>query len=56
MIRILGGGCKSAVATKGVGAGLYFAKIHDEKFSLCEPKGFKSFCFTVQFVVDVFCL
>jgi hypothetical protein len=28
--------------------GLYFAKIHDEQFSLCVPKGFKPFCFTGQ--------
>ena len=25
--------------------GLYFAKIHDEQFSLCVPKDFKPFCF-----------
>lgn len=25
--------------------GLYFAKIHDDQFSLCVPKGFKPICF-----------
>jgi hypothetical protein len=31
---------------KVLAQGLYFAKIHDEQFSLCVPKGFKLFCFT----------
>jgi hypothetical protein len=31
---------------KVLAQGLYFAKIHDEQFSLCVPKGFKPFCFT----------
>jgi hypothetical protein len=30
---------------KVLAQGLYFAKIHDEQFSLCVPKDFKPFCF-----------
>ena len=30
---------------KVIAQGLYFAKIHDEQFSLCVPKDFKPFCF-----------
>ncbi len=28
--------------------GLYFAKIHDDQFSLCVPDGFQPFCFNKQ--------
>jgi len=31
---------------KVLAQGLYFAKIHDEQFSLCVPKDFKPFCFS----------
>ncbi len=30
---------------KVLAQGLYFAKIHDEQFSLCVPENFKPFCF-----------
>ena len=30
---------------KVIAQGLYFAKIHDEQFSLCVPENFKPFCF-----------
>jgi hypothetical protein len=33
---------------KVLAQGLYFAKIHDEQFSLCVPKDFKPFCFTAH--------
>jgi hypothetical protein len=33
---------------KVLAKGLYFAKIHDEQFSLCVPKEFKPFCFEPQ--------
>ena len=33
---------------KVLAQGLYFAKIHDEQFSLCVPTDFKPYCFTAQ--------
>ena len=33
---------------KVIAQGLYFAKIHDEQFSLCVPKDFTPYCFTAQ--------